>query len=526
MLSREQARTGYLVTLSAPHLEKQGANVKSRACTNLCAPPPLKWFTAMPAYPWLAMSITCIGAFMGQLDASIVQLTLPVLERDFHATLASVSWVAIGYLLSYAATLPVFARASEVFGRKPLYIAGYVVFAVASLLCGLATSLPIMIGCRLLQGIGGGLLGANSITILTRSVAPEQRGQAMGYYAASQAIGISIGPFLGGLLLGTIGWRWVFWVSVPFATAGAVLGWLILPQTATSANVKQFDRWGAMLLSPALAAFVISLSEMESWRPEAVLLMIFVTVVLLPAFIWRERSLQSPLIDLALFRVSPFLGGIIGVSASYGLLYAMFLVMSFAFVRGFHEPPTSAGLHLAVIPIMIGMTAPISGRLYEKIGARALTTAGMTFASAAIIVLASGSDGMNRLVLTGALALFGIGLGLYVAPNNTATMAAAPDGNSTEAGGLLNLARVLGCMCGIVVASSALAWRLRVDTGILKKTTEATTQQIMNATHQALWVLLFFSVLACAAVLLRGRVPSNAQVPCHPNSKEAPKKRR
>jgi MFS family permease len=157
---------------------------------------------------------------------------------------------------------------------------------------------------------------------------------------------------------------------------------------------------------------------------------------------------------------------------------------------------------------MIGITAPISGKLYQKYGARTLTTTGMSLASTAVIILASGSDGMNRLVLAGALAIFGMGLGLYVAPNNAATMAAAPDGHSTEAGGLLNLTRVLGCMSGIVVASSALAWRLRIDTGNAKKTTEASTQQIMNATHQALWALLFFSILAGAAALL-SRVDAN-----------------
>jgi Major Facilitator Superfamily len=134
-----------------PILNNWRASVEFRIGTNFRNPAPSKWFTAMPAYPWLVMSITCIGAFMGQLDASIVQLTLPELERGFHATLASVSWVAIGYLLSYAVTLPVFARASEIFGRKQLYIAGYAVFAAASLLCGLATSLPILIGCRLLH---------------------------------------------------------------------------------------------------------------------------------------------------------------------------------------------------------------------------------------------------------------------------------------------------------------------------------------------------------------------------------------
>jgi EmrB/QacA subfamily drug resistance transporter len=398
---------------------------------------------------------------------------------------------------------------SEIFGRKLLYISGYAVFAVASLLCGFTTDLHTLIACRLLQGIGGGLLGANSITILTRAVGPGQRGQAMGFYAASQAIGISAGPVLGGMLLGTLGWKWVFWVAVPFTLAGTVFGWLILPQTVQSATPKQFDRWGAMLLSPALAAFVISLSELGHWRPEAVLLTMFVTVILLPAFIWREHARESPLIDLELFRIPPFLGGIIGVSASYGLLYGMFFVMSFAFVRGFNQSPLSAGLHLAIIPIMIGLTAPVSGRLFEKFGSRKLTTAGMTLASTAIVLLADSSDRMDQgPVLLGALALFGIGLGIYIAPNNTATIASAPDGRNAEAGGLLNLMRVLGCMGGIVTSSSALSWRMHVDTGFAQRTTDVSTTVIMRAVHQALWALLFFSILAGCAALLRTR-PAN-----------------
>ena len=300
-------------------------------------PASLKSRSATHTSPWLVVAITCIGAFIGQLDASIVQLTLPELERDFHATLATVSWVAIGYLLAYAATLPVFARLSEMFGRKPLYISGYAVFTVATLLCGFATSLPILIACRLLQGVGGGMLGSNSLSILAKAVEPHQRGRAMGLFAAAQAVGISAGPVVGGVLLGTLGWQWVFWVSVPFSLAGVICGWLFLPRTVEAATAKQFDGWGAMLLSPALAAFVVALSELGSWKPAAVALTMFVTVILLPPFIWRERARDGALIDLHLFRIAPFLGGIIGVSASYALLYAMFFVMSFAFVRDLDE---------------------------------------------------------------------------------------------------------------------------------------------------------------------------------------------
>jgi MFS family permease len=233
----------------------------------------------------------------------------------------------------------------------------------------------------------------------------------------------------------------------------------------------------------------------------------FVTVILFPPFIWRERSrAEGALIDLHLFRIAPFLGGIIGVSASYALLYAMFFVMSFAFVRGLDESPISAGLHLAVIPIFIGITAPLSGRLYERFGSRILTTAGMMLASVAIILLAHASDGMkDDLVGIGALTLFGLGLGIYIAPNNAATMEAAPEGRSSQAGGLVNLMRVLGCMGGIVIASSTLAWRLHADTGYAKRTLEVPTSETLIATREVLWVLLFFSILAGATSLVRNK---------------------
>jgi EmrB/QacA subfamily drug resistance transporter len=465
----------------------------------------------MPAYPWLVVAIICIGAFIGQLDASIVQLALPELERTFHSTLASVSWVAIGYLLGYAATLPVFARISEMYGRKVIYITGYALFTAASVFSGAASSLEVLIASRLLQGIGGGMLGSNSLSILAKAVRPDQRGRAMGFVAACQAVGISAGPVLGGVLLDSVGWRWVFWVSIPFCVAALVLGWLVLPQTSLSPAGKQFDRWGAMLLSPALAAFVISLSELGTWRPEAVLLTMFLTVILLPPFLWKERSRESPLVDLQLFRIAPFLGGIIGVSACYALLYAMFFVMSFAFVRGLNESPTSAGLHLAIIPIFIGIVAPISGRMYERFGSRILTTTGMALCSAAIVVLAYSTDGMYRGVAgAGALALFGIGLGIYISPNNAATMEAAPEGQNVQAGGLLNLMRVLGCMGGISIASSTLTWRLHADTGFAKRTLEVSTDEVLIAAHQVLWTLLLFSILAGGASLVRNKAASRS----------------
>src|ERR1700689_4419503 len=193
-------------------------------------PPPWKLAARLSWYPWRVVGVTCIGGFIGQLDASIVQLALPTLERQFSANLDAVSWVAIAYLLAFASTLPIFARLSETKGRKLLYLAGYVIFTLASALCGLVSDLRLLIACRAIQGIGGALLGANSITILVKAAGPSRRGRAMGLMAAAQAVGISAGPVIGGLLLEKLGWRWIFLVSVPCGLVGVVAGWLALPQ--------------------------------------------------------------------------------------------------------------------------------------------------------------------------------------------------------------------------------------------------------------------------------------------------------
>jgi len=466
-------------------------------------PAPLSSFAKLSFYPWLVVCITCIGAFIGQLDASIVQLALPALERNFHATLASVSWVAIAYLLAYAATLPVFARMSEMFGRKLLYIAGYALFTGASLLCGLVFDVRLLIIFRLLQGIGGGMLGANSLTILAKAAGPHRRGRAMGLFAAAQAVGVSAGPVVGGLLLSTLGWRWVFWVSVPFGLAGILFGWLVLPQTE-SASDKRFDWWGAVLLTPALASIVILLSEFQTWKPGLTAFVALLSVILLACFAWRELRQTSPLIDLKLFGVPAFFGGVIGVNLSYALLYAMFFLMSFAFVRGFGDSAISAGVHLAIIPITLGLIAPISGKLYERFGPRLLTTAGMIFCGGAIVMLSRSLSGMQHdIVGMAALGMFGVGLGIYIAPNNAATIAAAPAGRTGEAGGMLNLMRVLGCMVGIVTASTALAWRLQARTGFGDRTLGVPAQAVVGAVHEVLWILLFFSIVAGGAALFR-----------------------
>jgi MFS family permease len=278
----------------------------------------------------------CIGAFVGQVDASIVQLALPELERAFDARLDAVSWVAVGYVLAFAAVLPIYGRLAEMGGRKLLYLGGFALFAFWSAMCGLAPNLYWLIAFRVLQGMSGALLGANSLVILVAAVGPARRGKAIGIMAAAQAVGLSLGPALGGVLLDALSWRWVFWVTVPFALLGALLGWLIVPLTSDVAADHRFDLPGAVLLVPALTALMLAISELHAWGPRSlpILACVATAVLLTGGFVWRERRAPSPLIDLRIFRSPAFSAGSVGVLVSYAMLYGMFFAMSFALVRG------------------------------------------------------------------------------------------------------------------------------------------------------------------------------------------------
>jgi EmrB/QacA subfamily drug resistance transporter len=470
-------------------------------------PKPLAAATRLSCYPWLVVGVACTGAFLGQLDASIIQLALPALEHAFHAPLGAVSWVALAYSLAFAATLPMFARLSEMFGRKLFYLAGYAGFSIATCLCGACSHLGLLILLRVIQGTSGALLGANSLTILVKSAGPHRRGRAMGIFAAAQAVGVSCGPVAGGLLLASLGWRSLFYVTVPFGVLGVVMGWLLLPQT-TETQDKRFDAWGAVLLTPALTAIILVLSELQAWGPKSVALWsaAAVAIVFLPLFVWHERRAVAPLIDLQLFRAPAFTGGVIAVTLSYALLYSMFLLMSFAFVRGFHASPVSAGLHLAIVPVVLGLIAPFSGSLYERHGARIPTTLGMAICATAAIVTQFSlmSERVNEALVMGGLALFGAGLGLFIAPNNSATMASAPDNRTGEAGGLVNLVRVSGTAIGIAAASTALSWRLKVLTGLPERTVGVAAHHLLAAVSDALWMLVVFAIIAGVAAFFRG----------------------
>lgn len=416
---------------------------------------------AQERHIWLVIATACVGAFMGQMDAGITQLILPVLERDYDAGVDYVSWVSVIYLLVVAVLLPVFGRLSDIHGRKSFYLCGFALFALGSAISGVAPSLDFLIGARAIQAIGSAILGANSVAIIVSVAGNALRGRALGVQAAVQAIGLCTGPAIGGLIVSELNWRWVFWINVPIGIAGAITAFLVIPASQGSANGERFDWWGAALLTPGLAVLVFAISQVGAWGLTSPLFVVgsILACLCLTAFICREIRGAYPLISLTLFRNSSFsLGNIAGMIAN-AVLFGVFFLVPFTLERAFRDTPLSAGLRLTLVPLMLAVMGPVSGALSDRVGPHILCSVGMMMAAGGLAILYAALDpgSPDLTMLTVSLGVLGVGLGLFLAPNNSAIMGSAPSAWIGEAGSVMNVVRALGMSLGIALTSTILA---------------------------------------------------------------------
>jgi len=472
-------------------------------------PPPAQVVARLQSYRWFIVGTVCVGSAMSWVDSSVTQMLLPHLEVEFGARLSTVSWVAVAYLLALAAFLPIFGRLADMVGRKLLYTGGFLLFTVGSALCGLAENLPVLIGFRVIQGIGASLLSANSVAIVVAAAGLARRGRALGILSAAQAVGFSAGPAIGGLVLEALDWQWVFWINVPAGLAGILLGWFVLPPTKGLPADSRFDWQGAVLIAPALTALIAVINEGYAWGATSAAFVgcALAAPILLMLFVRSEQRAQDPLIELALFRKRAFAAGNIAGFMCPAALFGLLFLMPFVLVRAYGDSTFAAGLRLTVIPVMMGAVSPLAGALYDRLGARLLTMSGMLVCVAALALLFAVLDGAPASLpaVTLALALFGLGQGLFLPPNNSAIMGAAPAPLIGEAGGLINLVRCCGISVGVAAASALLAWRLAVLTGSGHSTLHAGPQQLLSASRDVIVLLAAFAAIGAAMSFARSR---------------------
>jgi MFS family permease len=270
-------------------------------------------------------------------------------------------------------------------------------------------------------------------------------------------------------VLDTLGWHWAFWINVPIGIAGALLGWFVLPQSDRLPRGEHFDWRGALLIAPALTGFIAVLNEFHTLGPTSPILLGCLAVGIASAilFVLAERRSPSPLLDLQLLTKPAFLLGNLANFASYAVLFGVFFLVPFALVRLYGDSALAAGLRLSILPVMLGLIAPAGGMLYDRLGPRVPTCVGMLICIAGLALLYLFLDGNAAHVwlVTVSLAVIGVGQGLFISPNSSAIMSAAPESETGQAGSVLNVVRFLGVSTGIAGASTVLALSLGGSSG-------------------------------------------------------------
>ncbi|BEP14927.1 MFS transporter [Acidothermaceae bacterium B102] len=426
---------------------------------------------------WLIVATVCIGAFMGQLDASIVTVTLPTLRHVFHASLHDVEWVALAYLVVLVAAVVAVGRFGDVVGRKLLYTYGFAVFTVATVGCGLAPTLGTLIAARVVQALGAAMLQANSVALIITSLPVARRARGLGIQGAAQALGLALGPTVGGLLIAAGGWRWVFFATVPAGVVGTVAGWFLLPRTKDKSAVEPFDARGLLVF--AGGAFLLLLALSDATSPAALSLLV-PAALLVVVLVRVERSAASPLLPPALFARPGLRASVVAGLLSYWVLFGILVAAPFYCEDALGLSVARSGLVITALPAALGLTAPFAGAAADRWGGRRFALGGLGLVAAAMAVAGAARPGPVGLAVL--LAAAGAGFGLFTPANNAAIMCEARPGQAGQVGGVLTMTRSLGTALGVAVTGLAVAQGFRTTA----------------------WMLA--AVAACAALTLGGTI--------------------
>ena len=401
-----------------------------------------------PRGRWV-LAVTVLGSGMAFLDATVVNVALPAIGRELGSDMAGLQWTVNAYTLTLAAFILLGGSAGDRFGRRRVFVVGVVWFAAASMLCGVAPTLPLLVAARALQGVGGALLTPGSLAILQASFRQEDRGRVIGSWSGLAGIAGAVGPLLGGWLVESASWRLVFLVNVPIAVAVAVAALRYVPETSDPEASGSFDVSGAVACALGLGAFTYALvawghggSTASAW------ISLVVGAVAAVAFVRIERTASNPMLPFSLFGVRLFRA----VNAVTFLVYAalgglfFMLVITLQVVAGF--PPTLAGAALLPVTLLMLVLSGPAGGLAQRIGPRIPLTVGPLLSAAGTLVLASlDSDATYLTDVLPGVTLFGLGLSATVAPLTATVLAAAPVSRAGVASGVNNaVARSAGLL--------------------------------------------------------------------------------
>jgi EmrB/QacA subfamily drug resistance transporter len=451
-----------------------------------------------PAGKQIVLLIALLAGFITPFDGSAVNIALPAMAAEFHMDAISLSWVATAYLLAAALFLVPFGRIADIYGRKRILLYGIAIFSFSSLVMTVVPVTGLLIAVRILQGFGGAMIFGTSIAILTSVFPPGERGRALGIYTTAVYSGLTLGPFLGGVLTQYFGWRSIFLVNVPIGIIACILILWKLDGEWAECVGERFDRAGSVIYAVALIAVMSGFSLV----PDSTgVVLIGAGILILILFALYEMRVPAPVLDMRLLfknRVFAFsnLASLIHYSATFAVTFLLSLDLQYT--KGFS--PEYAGLVLLVQPAVMALVSPVAGRLSDRIDPQIVASAGMACTATGLFLLVFLSESTPLWYMLACLGVLGLGFGLFSSPNTNAIMSAVEKRYYGVASGMNGTMRLVGQMLSMGIAMmlfSLIIGRVEI--------TPEYYPRFIESLHYAFVLFTIFCVFGIAASLMRGK---------------------
>jgi EmrB/QacA subfamily drug resistance transporter len=450
---------------------------------------------------WWTLGAVAFGLFMIMLDNTVVFVALSAIQTDLHISTSELEWVVNGYALTFAVLMLTGGKLADLFGRRRIFIVGLAIFTASSLACGLATGASMLIGARVIQGVGSALMNPATLSIITATFPPRQRGMAIGIWVGVSAMALAIGPLVGGVLTEQINWSWIFFINVPVGILGIVVARLVIDESRDESEQQRLDLPG--LLSSGVGLFALTYGLIESnnygWTSGRILGSFAVAAAALVLFVVLEHRQRVPMLDLSLFRDSTFSGANTTMLLVALAMFGVFFFNSLYLGTILHYSPIQTGATFLPMTLLIVLIAPIAGKFSDRIGSRWLMGAGLVSLSASLLAFSRlGLDSSFWEILPGLL-LGGVGMSLAMTPTTAAAMGSVPVDKAGVGSAVLNSMRQVGGSLGIALMGAIVASSIDVP-----PTSPLAAAQFVdgyqNALHVAAAIALVGAVVAVATV--------------------------
>jgi EmrB/QacA subfamily drug resistance transporter len=459
----------------------------------------------------LILLSVCIGQTIVGIDQRAITVALPTLATTFHTSFTTIQWTILVYDLVLIGLIITMGRLGDLFGRRRFYSLGFVVFVIAAALCGLSQAAGQLIFFRAIQAFGGAMIAANGRAIVSVNLPPEERGRALGLTSTAFHIGFLLGPSLGGFLIDTIGWRWIFYINLPFSLYGAYLAWKVVPETRTKEKTA-IDIPGALLLLFTNGLFIYAIDQLPrvGWQHPQFFLSLSLSIIGLLLLLRVEAKALAPILTLSMFRNRTFSSGILSLFLIAGTLSAINFLLPFFLQNLLGYAPSQVGWIIVADSVIIMIMAPIAGSLSDRLGSRMLCTTGCAIVAVAQFFLATLDPQASLFRIMLPLVVWGVGWAMFNAPNQSSILGAvSPERIGAAAGMIATTARTGGAM-GVALSATLFGYLLSAA-GLSGSQIEAPESWraspaiFMDGFSTTIFALTFFTLLAVFFSAVRGK---------------------